>query len=454
METLDFSSAKINRTPVQQESELAVQKIDPSSSIPEIRISVIGNVDSGKSSLIGTLIRGKNDNGRGENREFVMNYPHEKESGQTSSIGYQLLGFKSDGTSICIDNKNKKETWPLIMKEASKIITFIDLAGHEKFLKTTVNGLSNSKSDYALVIIEGKGIRGMTREHIMLCLALNIPFIIIITKTDLYKTLVSNTILQISKALEKAKKSIIMVNDLSDAKFYLTCPNSNFIPVIQVSNVTGYNIDLLKSFLYLLPMRIDYSKYENDPLEMSVIEKFSVQGIGTVAHCFITRGQVKLNDIVWVGPDKAGMFFKSKIKSIHYKRIPVKFCLTGHHVCIVLPGIDKKLLKNGVVVLSNDIERYYVKEFKATIKIVNHSTTIQRGYCPILNIDNIKLAAKIIDISDAGGNSLEYLRSGDKAIVKFRFLNRVSYIRKDEPFIFRDGLSKGIGEIIDIEKKY
>ena len=33
-------------------------------------------------------------------------------------------------------------SWPDIVNESSKIITFTDLAGHEKYLKTTIHGIS------------------------------------------------------------------------------------------------------------------------------------------------------------------------------------------------------------------------------------------------------------------------------------------------------------------------
>jgi len=51
-----------------------------------IRLCVVGNVDSGKSTLVGVLTKGILDNGRGRSREKVFNYAHEAETGRTSSI--------------------------------------------------------------------------------------------------------------------------------------------------------------------------------------------------------------------------------------------------------------------------------------------------------------------------------------------------------------------------------
>lgn len=43
----------------------------------EIGIAVVGSVDSGKSTLIGTLISNKLDDGNGSNRALVSAHNHE-----------------------------------------------------------------------------------------------------------------------------------------------------------------------------------------------------------------------------------------------------------------------------------------------------------------------------------------------------------------------------------------
>ena len=63
--------------------------------IKEIRVAVIGNVDSGKSTLVGCLTKNIKDDGRGFARKFVFNYQHESETGRTSSIAEEILGFKN-----------------------------------------------------------------------------------------------------------------------------------------------------------------------------------------------------------------------------------------------------------------------------------------------------------------------------------------------------------------------
>lgn len=60
-----------------------------------LKIAVVGNVDSGKSTLTVVLSCGPGitDDGRGSMRENVFNFGHEKENGRTSSIAHEIIGF-------------------------------------------------------------------------------------------------------------------------------------------------------------------------------------------------------------------------------------------------------------------------------------------------------------------------------------------------------------------------
>lgn len=60
-------------------------------------MAVVGNVDAGKSTLLGVLTHGELDNGRGHARQKLFRHKHEMESGRTSSVGNDILGFDSEG---------------------------------------------------------------------------------------------------------------------------------------------------------------------------------------------------------------------------------------------------------------------------------------------------------------------------------------------------------------------
>lgn len=72
-----------------------------------------------------------------------------------------------------------------ICENSAKLITFMDLAGHKKYLKTTIAGLTGYLPHYAMIVVSSSaGILGMTHEHLSLALALDVPFFVVVTKID------------------------------------------------------------------------------------------------------------------------------------------------------------------------------------------------------------------------------------------------------------------------------
>ena len=58
---------------------------------------MLGNVDAGKSTLLGVLTHDELDNGRGRARLNLFRHLHEIQTGRTSSISHEILGFNSKG---------------------------------------------------------------------------------------------------------------------------------------------------------------------------------------------------------------------------------------------------------------------------------------------------------------------------------------------------------------------
>ena len=84
------------------------------------RIAVVGNVDAGKSTLLGVLTHVDLDNGRGQARQKLFRHKHEMESGRTSSVSNDILGFDCHGNVV-----NKPEhgslDWVRICQKSAKV---------------------------------------------------------------------------------------------------------------------------------------------------------------------------------------------------------------------------------------------------------------------------------------------------------------------------------------------
>lgn len=155
-----------------------------------MRIGVLGNVDSGKSTLTGVLSSapGTLDDGRGSMRLKVFNFNHEQKNGRTSSVGHEIMGFTKDGEQVraSTHTNRKNKLWPEIVASSAKVVHLLDMCGHEKYLKTTMHGLTSLFPDYCMLVVGANmGVSKMTKEHLGISCALNLPLFVVVTKIDI-----------------------------------------------------------------------------------------------------------------------------------------------------------------------------------------------------------------------------------------------------------------------------
>lgn len=429
----------------------------------DIRVACTGQVDAGKSSLLGVLLTGKNDDGRGSARLNVFNFQHEVKSGRTSSVAHHILGFNDKSEPVhYLDNLGYRKTWPEIVKESSKIITFFDLCGHEKYLKTTITGLTSQFPDLVFVLVGGNmGMTKMTKEHIFLCLSLHIPFVIIVTKLDICKTrqeVLLNTLKEI-KQLLTAPGIRRIPYDIKSQEDILVCTKNihtlTTVPIFQVSNVSGDGINNLRSFLNLYTKRPSNTDLTINKVELHVDQTFQVQGVGTVIGGQLVNGKIKVGDKLIVGPNN-NVYSPIQVRSIHCKRVGVDEVDSGSYVCLGVKKSDNLFVRRGHVILSILDKPIQINEFEAEITVLrSHSTTIKIGYEPVVHCCSIRQTARILEIknkhcSRGQTDNDDVLRTGDRATVRFQFCYKPEFIRKGFRILLAEGKVKIIGKVINI----
>ena len=390
----------------------------------EIRIAVLGNVDSAKTTLVSTLTNKILDDGRGLARSKIFKHQHEKDSGRTSSISFRYIKVNDE-----------------------KYISFIDLAGHEKYFKTTVHGLNGGLADFAILVIgSNMGVLKMTREHLGIIKALKIPFFIVLTKTDICPpNVLERTQREITKLVEKNfKKKVLETSELSN----------DTINLFKLSNVTGLGLDTFREFLFLQNPKIDWESKRNKDSIYWIDNVYMVKGIGIVISGTLKTGEIRINDKMLLGPVE-GKFIDVQVKSIHNNfREDISMLTAGLSGCIAIKSITKKealtkkRIKKGMVLhqsLNLETRTKASDRFTASITILHHPTTIKKNYEPVIHCGKIAQTAVIENIDN------ECLRTGDKGLVEFRFKYRPEFIEKDDILIFREGKTKGIGKIIELK---
>ncbi|KAK4532730.1 hypothetical protein CCYA_CCYA13G3587 [Cyanidiococcus yangmingshanensis] len=436
----------------------------------DIRVCVSGNVDAGKSSLLGVLCgTGQLDNGRGLARAQVLTHKHELETGRTSAISVQLMGFDGTGRVVNYTNAttNRQLSWSDIVSHSSKLVTFCDLAGHEKYLKTTMFGLTAHAPDYCMMVVAlNQGVLRMTQEHFAIALALKIPVFVVFTKSDLAPVNVAEQTVNIMTRMLKsngARKIPVSIKSMDDVGLCArNMPDDRMVPMFVISNVTGAGLDLLRVFLNLLPARHDWSdRAKSAYAEFTVDDHFSVPGVGTVVSGVCMRGILNQGQSVFLGPDSHGRFVRVAIKSIHYKRVAVQRLFAGQSGSLALKKIRRERVRKGMVVLSTNglstmartgapapmigaglsATPSSVIEFEADVALMYHSTSVRKGYQPIVHCSTIRQAAQVTWMDR------EVVRMGERARIQFRFLYRPEWLQIGDRFCFREGRTKGIGQV-------
>ena len=469
-----------------------------------IRVAIVGNVDSGKSTLVGVLTKGMPDDGRGSARMKVFNYSHEATTGRTSSIAQEILGFDDAGNQVLPERfvQNKNKYWSEVMERSSKVVNLIDLCGHERYLKTTLLGLMGIPPDYVIVVVGANmGVSRMTKEHIGIATSLDLPIIIVVTKIDMVlpETL-KKTVDEIKEIFSKhgMKKKVhcidyeeedIRANEkeaLQEAslasgegkddkarrvrttieKRTLTKRESDSIdiavdlvgsdrvcPLFLASSVTNFGIFNLIRFLNKLKMRVSKVKGFADPkapAEFDIHEHMNPVGVGHVISGLLKTGTVKVNSVMSLGPDAANNFKQIVVKSIHFNRVPVDEAYAGQFCTFAIRNnkkakeFDRKDFRKGVVCLDTAIEPKGSYGFVAKISVLHHATTIRLGYECVLHLGVVRQTIKILKMDR------EILRTGDKSECILKFMFYPEFIKPGMTFMLREGRTKVVGEIVKL----
>lgn len=203
--------------------------------------------------------------------------------------------------------------------------------------------------------------------------------------------------------------------------------------------MTGQSLDHVRTFLNIIP---HHGKYDIDaPFEFHINDTFSVPFVGTVVSGVVKSGVIHAGDTVLVGPDSLGQFTTTAIRSIERKRIPVPAAAAGQSASFALKKVRRKDVRKGMVVLlKNDASPPVVhREFVAEVLILSHATTIKTKYQAMLHVGPVSQTCAIIDIDRA------YIRTGDRATVAFRFVQRPEFLAVGDRILFREGRTKGLG---------
>ncbi|WP_254761679.1 GTPBP1 family GTP-binding protein [Natrinema marinum] len=402
-------------------------------------VGTAGHVDHGKSTLVGSLVTGKADDGDGATRAFLDVQPHEVERGLSADLSYAVYGFDDDGP-VRVRNPNRKADRAEVVQEADRLVSFVDTVGHEPWLRTTIRGLVGQKLDYGLLVVAADdGPTRTTREHLGVLLATDLPTIVAITKTDTVSDeRIEEVEREVERLLREVDKSPLRVSRHGvDAAVEEV--SERVVPIVETSAITMDGLETLDELFDRLPK----TAHDAGEFRMYVDRSYSVTGVGAVASGTVMAGEVEAGDELLIGPMSDGRFQEVEVRSIemHYHRVDK--AQAGRIVGIALKGIKESAIERGMVLLPRDADPDPVREFEAEVMVLNHPTRIGEGYEPVVHLETIGEAAAFYPEDGR-------LLPGDTGETTVRFKFRPYLVEEGQKFVFREGRSKGVGTVTDV----
>ncbi len=255
-------------------------------------IGTAGHIDHGKSTLM-LALTGKDPDRLKE----------EKARGITIELGYVFLAG-----------------------ENHRPISFIDVPGHEKFVRTMVAGVSTVDC-FLLVVSADEGVMPQTREHLDILRLLEVNRgIVALAKCDL----VDEDLIELAQ--EEVREA-------------LTGTPAEGAPIIRVSAKTGFGLDQLKEALFQMADSVSLKSSEGR-FRMPVDRIFTLKGFGTIVCGTGLSGTVRAGDTIEIQP--LGKQFRLRELGVNENRNAPEGS-AGDRIALNLTGLRKEDVHRGSV---------------------------------------------------------------------------------------------------------
>lgn len=306
-------------------------------------LATSGHVDHGKSSLVKALTGSD-----------TMRLPEEKKRGLTIDLGFAYQTF-ADG----------------------EVIGFVDVPGHEKFIRNMVAGVTGIES-VLLVVAADDGVMPQTSEHLVILELLEVKSLTVaVTKID-------------AVSEERAAEVSLQIEELLSSRGY------DDVEIFCVSSLTGQGIDALKGHLVDLakkrrPIDADHN------FRMPIDRSFTLSGAGIIVTGTAIAGSVQVGDRLTISPSGIGV----RVRSIRAQNARAERGLAGERLGINIAGIGLKLtdvLGRGQT-LTAPAAHVSTKRFHARVRLLDTEARPLRSRSKVhLHIGTADVVATVVPL--------------------------------------------------------
>jgi selenocysteine-specific elongation factor len=353
-------------------------------------IGTAGHIDHGKTALVKALTGVDGDR-----------LKEEKARGMTIDLGFAYLPTG-----------------------AGSVLGFIDVPGHERFVRTMLAGASGI--DFALLVVAADdGMKPQTIEHLAILDLLGIARgIIALTKADLVtrERLATVTI---------AVRAAVAGTALESAD------------ILPVSAVTGQGVDKLRARLFA-EAALTVERAHDARFRLAVDRVFTLTGVGVVVTGTALSGSVHVGDREIVSP--SGL--PARVRSLHTQNRPAEIGQAGDRCALNLvgQGISKEAIGRGDMIVAPELHAP-TDRIDATLRLLPTVARPVGQWFPVrLHHAAAEVGARIVLLTD------EPIQAGESAHVQI-VLERPIAAAVQDRYVVRDVSSRhtlGGGQFIDL----
>ena len=338
----------------------------------DIIVGTAGHIDHGKTALVKALTGVDADR-----------LPEEKKRGITIDLGFAEM--QSDGVGI----------------------GFVDVPGHERFVKNMLAGASGIDL-VLLVVAADEGVMPQTREHFDICRLLQIKNgMIALTKRDLVD----------EETLELAR---LDVEELVRGSFL------EGKPICPVSSKTGVGMSDVRSVLIAGANQIRRRADHKEPC-LPIDRSFSVKGFGTVVTGTLGSGEIIDGSDLELVPFGR----KVRVRGVQTHGKAVVSAHAGQRTALNLGGIAHDEIERGMVLASpGSISETQVLDVETEV-LRDASRGLRSRQRVRVHIGTAEILARVTVL-----NEQNFIEPGARDLVQFRLESPVG-ARYSDRFIIR-----------------
>ncbi len=288
-------------------------------------LATAGHVDHGKTSLLRALTGIDPDR-----------LKEEQERQMTTDLGFAHMRVHVDASSKHPSGRDL-------------VISFIDVPGHGKFLKNMLAGVGGI--DLALLVVASdEGPMPQTVQHVKILSLLGIKHAVVaLTKIDM-----SSEAQQ--EDAETGVRELLAQYQISIIDFVkVSCTEKTGIKTLGESlakNVLELpKRTLLKGDAAKLEDSATYDDIEKVPAFLPIDRVFSKPGYGAVVTGTLIRGEISVNDTVWIEPGE----IKGRVRGLETFNQRLTVARAGQRLAVNISLKENKTIERGQAVVGQEI---------------------------------------------------------------------------------------------------